>query len=185
MYKQYPGLLLFLLLCCLSPVLVKAQADSVAPALRRPELSNSAFCLRFSNGIQRNYFIELGVSRTSFVGSGHGIYGFEYFATASYLPSFKKDGDQIFGAKAGATLFGNLFLLGVDVAYYGKSPNFDVLITPKAGIGISNLYISYGYAISAQKYTIAEIGKHQVALTANLPIYNRNRIKQKGKWVWQ
>lgn len=185
MNKQRFGHILISFLFGLSPVLVKAQADSVVPAMRRPDLSNSAFSLRFSNGIQRNYFVELGVSRTSFVGSGHGIHGFEYFATAAYLPSFKKDGDQIFGAKAGATLFGNLFLLGVDVAYYSNFPNFDLLITPKTGIGISNLYISYGYAISTRAYKIAEIGKHQFALTANLPIYNRNRIKQKGKWFWQ
>ncbi|MBL7704826.1 MAG: hypothetical protein JNM21_04680 [Taibaiella sp.] len=55
--------------------------------------------------MQRNYFVELGVSRTSFVGSGHGIHGFEYFTTATYFPSFKKDGDQIFGAKAGGLHF--------------------------------------------------------------------------------
>lgn len=184
MNKQCLGYILLPLLCCLSPFTAKAQSDSTR-MLPRLELDNSAFCLRISNGMQRNYFVALGVSRTSFVGSGHGIHGFEYFATATYFPSFKKDGDQVFGAKAGATLFGNMMALGVDVAYYNKFPNFDVLITPKIGIGVSNLYISYGYAISTQKYTINAIGKHQVALTVNLPVYNRNRIKNTGKWFWQ
>ena len=74
-------------------------------------------------------------------------------------------------------------VLGVDVAYYNKYPNFYVLITPTIGIGVSNSYISYDYAISTRKYPFNAIGKHQLRLMANLPVYYKNSVKNIGKWL--
>lgn len=75
------------------------RVDSAASPMRI-DINTSAFALRLSTGMQRNYFIELGLAHTSFIGSPHGIYGFEYFGTVSYFPSFKKNGDQSIGGKS-------------------------------------------------------------------------------------
>ncbi len=139
---------------------------------------------RFATGIQSSFFLEAGLGRSELQGTGHGIGGYDYFLSVIYFPDFSDRHNTVTGIKTGAHLFGNGFLLGAEIAYIAdKQQHTDLLITPKAGIGVSYLYASYGYAFSTNSYAVSRVGKHQFTLQYNLPFYTHEKLSGKRrKW---
>lgn len=164
------------LLCFLISIASFAQSDSTFSSIK-PIVKNKSWNIRFNTGIQRSYFLDIGISRSFMNGSGHGNYGYDYFASAILYPTFKKEYRQIYGLKAGVHFFGNGGLLGLETVYLSDGKYTDFIITPQIGIGLSFLYFSYGYGFSTNEYVLNRVGKHQFSLALNIPFKFKNLIE--------
>jgi len=142
----------------------------------KPEISNFSWNAKLTNGIQRSYFFDIGISRTSFMGSPHGVFGTAVSLCYSMFPSFNTKVNTVHGVKGSMEVFGSLMGFGLDMAYYATADRNDFFITPKALLGISSINLYYGYNFSTNNYEISDLGKHTFGLQINLPFYTKNKL---------
>lgn len=174
--------LLVLMTCCLfcfvNTFAQTKQNDSINNQVRRIDIHNANWGVRFCNGIQNSYYFDVGISRDHFLGSHHGMYSDAIFIAFSMFPSFDKEIDAVYGLKGGAEIWGNGMGLGIEAGYFKNNSATDFILTPKIGIGISQANIVYGYGLSTNNYFISRIGKHTVSLQLDIPIKTKNKLKK-------
>jgi hypothetical protein len=169
--------LLSLILVCI--VYNAATAQTADTSLHNPlkaDINESNWCITGSLGIQKRFFAGAGIAKTWFVGSGHGVYGADVYTGLNFFPAFKNIYNPVMGYKLGADFFGGGFFMGAEVQYLKSKGQDDFLFTPRAGIGISALYIAYGYSISSNKFPIAGISQNSVTLQLNFPFYSKDKL---------
>jgi hypothetical protein len=160
--------------------LTNAQtADSIVRNPVKADINESNWCITGNLGIQKRFFAGAGIAKTWFVGSGHGVYGADVYAGLNVFPAFKNIHNPAMGYKLGADFFGGGFFMGAEVQYLKSKGQDDFLFTPRAGIGISALYIAYGYSISSNKFPIAGISQNSITLQLNFPFYSKDKLTGK------
>jgi hypothetical protein len=160
--------------------LTNAQtADSIVRNPLKADINESNWCITGNLGIQKRFFAGAGIAKTWFVGSGHGVYGADVYTGVIFFPAFKKTYSPVMGYKLGADFFGGGIFMGAEVQYLKSKGQDDFLFTPRAGIGISALYIAYGYSISGNKFPIAGISQNSITLQLNFPFYSKDKLTGK------
>lgn len=154
-------------------------ADSSFQHHLKPDINDKSWCVSFNAGVQKRLFLGAGIARTTFSGSGHGVYGSDIYAGVNIFPAFKKSYETVSGIKIGGDLFGNAFFIGAEVQYLKSKGTEDWLFTPRAGIGISYLYLVYGYSFSKNKFFIAGITQNSLSLQINFPFYTKDKLTNK------
>ncbi len=153
--------------------------DSTIHNYLKPDINDQSWCIAVNAGVQKRFFFGAGVARTTFNGSGHGVYGSDIYAGINIFPAFKKTYEKVSGIKLGGDLFGNAFFMGAEVQYLKSKGAEDWLFTPRAGIGISYLYLVYGYSISKNKFPIPGISQNSLSLQVNFPFYTKDKLTNK------
>lgn len=120
--------------------------------------------VRLGMGIQKAFSAELGFSYVfhqfdSRFGSGNGI----IYSTWEWLPE-----EKINGVKVGAELSQQLGALGLDIKYQFSNEAYDIVLTPKIGLGLGFLNVFYGYNLSVHKNPFNRMGNHQFSFVFNL-----------------
>jgi hypothetical protein len=154
-------------------------ADSSFRNHLKPDIVDNSWCISVNAGVQKRLFFGAGIARASFTGSGHGVYGSDIYAGVNIFPAFKKLYEPVTGIKLGGDFFGNAFFIGAEGQYLKTKGVEDWLFTPRAGIGISYLYLAYGYSISKNKFPIAGISQNSISLQVNFPFYTKDRLTNK------
>jgi len=154
-------------------------ADSGIANHLKPDINDKAWCISVNAGVQKRLFFGAGIARTNFAGSSHGVYGSDVYACLNIFPAFKKFYEPVAGIKLGGDFFGNGFFIGTEVQYLKSKGVEDWLFTPRAGIGISYLYLAYGYSISKNKLPFAGISQNSLSLQVNFPFYTKDRLTNK------
>lgn len=172
--------LLSIILACAVYIAANAQAaDTSLHNHLKPDIHESSWCIAANMGIQKRFFAGVGMARTWFIGSGHGVYGTDLYTGINIFPAFNKSHTPAVGFKLGGDFFGNIISLGAEVQYIRSKGADDFLFTPRAGIGISALYIAYGYSISSNKFPIAGISQNSITLQLNFPFYSKDKLTGK------
>lgn len=178
--KKYKRLLLILLLAaCFNNSNAQQQDTSFNPL--RVDIHNRSWCVDLRTGFQKRFFAGLGVSKTMFLGSPNGVYGYDFYTAVNVFPAFKGSHETVFGFNAGAMMCGNIGAMGVELQYMKSKSAEDFLFTPKIGIGASMLYLIYGYSFSSNKFPIAGISQNSLMLKFNLPFYSKDLLKKESK----
>jgi hypothetical protein len=159
--------------------IIAQTADTSSHNHLKADIHESNWCIAGSIGFQKRPFAGAGIAKTWFVGSSHGVYGTDIYSGINYYPALKKAYKNIMGYKLGADVFGGGFFLGAEVQYLQSKGVDDFLFTPRCGIGISALYIAYGYSISSNKFPIAGISQNSITLQLNFPFYSKNKLTGK------
>ncbi len=163
-------------------LIVNAQTpitDTVEKKMHKADIFNKSWNVNLQLGEQRRSFIGAGISKSMFKGSPHGIYGYDIYATAIYYPKWKTNYESVYGIKFGGNTAGNAITLGTDFQLLKTNTKNDFLFTPRIGIGISSIYINYGYSFSQNDYPIFGISKSSITFNINLPFYTNDIIKKK------
>lgn len=142
----------------------------------KPVIEYHGYNVRLNTGIQTSYFIDAGFSFEKGAVAGSGFGSYDLFVAFSAFPSFNKETPSIFGVKAGGEFCGNGLVLGLELAGYRGFGKTDVLITPKAGLGVGLLNVVYGYGFSTNGAPFGRIGLHTFALQANLPLKRKDLL---------
>ena len=153
------------------------QTDTTAHNPLKADISESHWAVNFNTGFQERFFFGAGLSKNHFTGSGHGIYGYDIYTTFAFFPAFKSRHDPVIAVNIGALLCGSGAVLGAEMKYVKSKIADDVMFIPKIGLGIGVLHLTYGYALSFNKYPVDGIGKNVVALHVNLPFYTKDLLK--------
>jgi len=161
---------------------INAACQDTSILIPKVDINNNSWNVRINNGIQSSYFFDFGLSRTSFIGSGHGFYGTSLSISYSLFPNFKDFKRTIQGVKLSGEFFGNMFGIGLDLSYYNSNQNSDFFIAPKALLGISKLNFYYSYNFSTNNYHFTMIGKHAFGVSFHLPFYWNDKIKKEKRW---
>lgn len=170
----------FLLLFLLLPFTIQAQrTDSAAGRILKPDIHDKSWCISANAGFQKRFLVGIGIAKTMFVGSSHGFYGSDVYTGVNIFPAFNKRYQNVTGFKLGANVFGNAFFLGAEIQYLASKAAEDFLFTPRAGIGVSNAYIAYGYSLSSKKFPIAGISQNSLMLQINFPFYTKDKLTGK------
>jgi hypothetical protein len=160
-------------------VAIAQTADTSFRNHLKPDIIDNSWCISVNAGLQKRLFFGAGIARTSFSGSGHGIYGSDIYAGVNIFPAFKKLHDPVTGIKLGADFFGSAFFMGAEVQYLKAKGVEEWLFTPRAGIGISYLYLAYGYSIPRNTFPVAGISQNSISLQVNFPFYSKDRLTNK------
>jgi hypothetical protein len=159
-----------------------AIAQTVDTSFRnhlKPDIIDNSWCISVNAGVQKRLFFGAGIARTNFNGSGHGVYGSDIYAGINVFPAFKKLYDPVTGIKFGGDFFGNAFFIGAEVQYLKGKGTEEWLFTPRAGIGISYLYLAYGYSMPRNTFPVAGISQNSLSLQVNFPFYTKDRLTNK------
>jgi hypothetical protein len=160
--------------------MVKAQiTDSIVHSHLKLDLYDKSWCISVNAGVQKRLFFAAGIARTSFKGSQHGAYGSDIYAGINIFPAFKKTDAPVAGLKFGGDLFGNTVLIGAEIQYLKSRLAEDWMFTPRAGIGISYIYLAYGYGFSKNKFPVAGISRNSITLQVNFPFYTKDKLTNK------
>jgi len=154
-------------------------ADSSIANHLKPDINDHAWGISVNVGVQKRLFFGAGIARTNFIGSSHGVYGSDVYGGINIFPAFKKSYEPVTGIKFGGDFFGSAFFIGTEVQYLKSKGVEDWLFTPRAGIGISYLYLAYGYSISKNKFPFAGISQNSISLQVNLPVYAKDKLTNK------
>jgi hypothetical protein len=154
-------------------------ADTSVRNQMKPDIIDNGWCISVNAGVQKRLFFGAGIARASFSGSGHGVYGSDIYAGVNIFPAFKKLYEPVTGIKFGADVFGNAFFIGAEVQYLKGKGVEEWLFTPRAGIGISYLYIAYGYSMPRNTFPVAGISQNSISLQVNFPFYSKDRVTNK------
>jgi hypothetical protein len=152
--------------------------SSFQPHLK-PDINDKSWCVSFNAGMQKRLFLGAGIARTNFTGSNHGVYGSDIYAGVNIFPALKKMYEPVTGIKLGGDFFGNAFFIGTEVQYLRSKGVEDWLFTPRAGVGISYLYLAYGYSISKNKFPFAGISQNSLSLQVHFPFYTKDKLTNK------
>lgn len=166
----------------LSTICYNITAQSADTSLHnhlKADIHESNWCIAGSLGFQKRPFAGAGIAKTLFIGSSHGVVGTDIYGGINFFPAFKKTYNNVVGYKLGADAFGSGFFIGAEVQYLQSKGLDDFLFTPRAGIGISALYIAYSYSISSNKFPIAGISQNAITLQLNFPFYSKNKLTGK------
>lgn len=158
------------------------QADTARFNPLRIDIKSSQWCIGINTGIQKRFDFGLSLAKTFFLGSPHGVYGYDIYAGVNFFPDTKKASSSVTGYRFGADYFGNALFVGAELQYLKSSSLNHVLFTPKAGIGFSLLYISYGYSLGVKKFPLDGIGRNAFRLQFNLPFYTKDLLKNEAYW---
>ena len=131
-------------------------------------------------GFQNRFVTGIGVAHTSFIGSMHGVYYSDAYASFSFVPAFKTGQQPIYGVKLGADVGGGLMILGTELFYAWQNSVNDFFIIPRIGIGINYVHITYGRSISTTNYRLLMLGKNAFTLVMNIPFKSKDLLA-KGK----
>jgi hypothetical protein len=172
-------LLFSIVLCTVYNNLTAQTADTSLHNPLKADIHERNWCIAGSIGFQKRPFAGAGIAKTWFVGSGHGVYGTDIYSGINFYPALKKAYNNVIGYKLGADVFGSGLFLGAEVQYLKSKGVDDFLFTPRCGIGISSLYIAYGYSISSNKFPIADISQNSITLQLNFPFYSKNKLTGK------
>jgi hypothetical protein len=154
-------------------------ADTSLHNRLKADIHESNWCISGSIGFQKRPFAGVGIAKAWFLGSPHGVYGTDVYSGINFYTALKKAYSNVVGYKLGADVFGGGFFLGAEVQYLQSKWVDDFLFTPRCGIGISALYIAYGYSISSNKFSIAGISQNSITLQLNFPFYSKNKLTGK------
>jgi hypothetical protein len=174
----------YLLLFCCVVINVQAQTstnDSLPFNPLKADIHQRHWNVYTQLGIHKRSFAAIGISKSKFLGSPHGIYGYDAYAAGVFFPKWKNSYENVYGYKIGANFHGNMFHFGADVQVLNTATKNDVLFTPRFGFGISSLYVSYGYSYSKNKFNITGLARNSVSMSLNLPIYTKDLLKEKIK----
>jgi hypothetical protein len=155
------------------------NTDSIPYNPKRIDINEKNWSVSFNTGVQHRYFLGTGISKNYFLGSPHGIYGYDIYSSVAVFPAFKSQQKTIFTVSMGAIASGNGIVAGIEIKYLKEKNLDDIMIIPKIGLGFGMLHITYGYALSTNKYPLADIGKNVFAMHINLPFYTKNLLKDK------
>ena len=175
------------LLLSLSFLATNGYAQSVSDSTfhpLKPTINNSSFNLLTNIGIQRSFYVDIGLSWERFVGSGHGYTDLLPFIACSIFPSFDKNMRAVYGIKSGIQFGGALQMLGIESGYYWNGIKTDFLIIPKYCIGVGTANICYAYGFSTNNGDISRIGGHTLNLQINFPFFKKNKMKDEQKYYW-
>lgn len=153
--------------------------DSIVRNPLKPDIDDRSWCVSLNAGIQKRLFLGAGIAKTVFTGSGHGFYGSDIYAGVNFFPAFKNSYEPAASVKLGGDFFGNILFLGTEIQYLKSKGAEDWLFTPRTGIGISNIYLAYGYSISANKFPVAGISQNSITLQVNFPYYTKDKLTNK------
>ena len=148
---------------------------------KRVDIHDRSWCVDIRFGYQKRLFGGMGISKTMFLGSPHGIYGYDLYAALNIFPVFISSHETVLGFNAGAMTCGNGGVLGVEVQYMKSKSADDILFTPKIGIGFSMINILYGYSFSVNRFPIAGITQNSITLKGNIPFYTKQLVKRASK----
>jgi hypothetical protein len=144
----------------------------------RVDIHDRNWCIDIRTGFQKRFFLGAGISKTMFLGSPHGVYGYDMYMAVNVFPSFKDSRETVLGLNAGAMMCGSFGVMGGEVQYMMSKSANDVLFTPKIGIGASMLHVTYGYSFSTNKFPIAGISQNSLTLKFNYPFYTKSLVKR-------
>jgi len=85
------------------------------------------------------------------------------YATFEWIPS-----TNIYGAKIGGEMGQNLFMCGLDLKFQTDNKKNDIVINPKAGLGLGFVNLYYGYNFSTNKYPFSSVSQNQVSIVFNI-----------------
>lgn len=156
---------------------VQAQKEDTVALKTRPSVHSRNLNLHLATGLQQSYFVEAGLAVSGLKLFPKVIRGYDYYLSLAAHPAFRKDKHFVWAAKAGGHFCSRGSVLGTDLIYAWDKDQYDVLITPKIGYGLSLLYVTYGYAFSTRSHILDRVGGHQVSLQVNLPFYSKNLVK--------
>lgn len=92
-----------------------------------------------------------------------------YYSSVGYSSTFKRAEDNIWSVKAGAEFNGLPMLIGLETKYQTNFKTNDVVVSPKAGIGMLGMVeFIYAYNISVNKRPFANYGRHEFMLIINV-----------------
>lgn len=156
------------------------QPDTSNTRHLKPDIDNNGWCIAVNTGFQKRFVAGVGIARTRFIGSSHGVYGTDIYTGMNFYPALKKSYSNVAGYKLGADVFGSGFFIGAEVQYLRSNGVEDWMFTPRAGIGVSSLYIAYGYSISSgNKFPFAGISQNSLMLQLNFPFYSKDKLTGK------
>lgn len=158
--------------------LAAPQRDTTYNPLR-VYIHDRNWCVDIRTGFQKRFFVGAGISKTMFLGSPHGVYGYDIYMAANFFPASKSPRETVVGLNAGAMLCGSFGVMGGEVQYMMSKSADDVLFTPKIGIGASMLHVTYGYSFSTNKFPIAGISQNSITMKFNYPFYTKSLVKRK------
>jgi hypothetical protein len=153
------------------------QTDTTARNHLKADINQKHWAVNFNTGIQKRFFFGAGLSKNHFIGSPHGIYGYDIYTSFAFFPSFKSQQNSIIAVNVGGLLCGSGGAFGAELKYVKSKIADDVMFIPKIGLGIGSIHLTYGYALSFNKYPVDEIGKNVFALHVNLPFYTKDLLK--------
>jgi hypothetical protein len=175
-----------LLLLIITSFVTNATAqirDTVAENKLKADIHNRSWCIAANTGVQKTFFAGIGIARTGFLGSSHGMYGSDIYTGVNFFRATKKNNSFVTGLRLGADAFGSGFLFGAEIQYLTSKAANDFLFTPRFGIGFSGLYFVYGYSISRNKYPFAGITQNSISLQLNYPFFTNDKVKNE-KFYW-
>jgi hypothetical protein len=158
------------------------QNDSVPFNPRRVDIHSRHWNVNIQLGVQKRSFAGIGISKSMFLGSPHGIYGYDAYVTGVYYPKWKTNYEPVYGLKIGGNAAGNIINMGADIQLLNTKTKRDILFTPRIGIGISSFYINYGYSYSQNKFPIMGISKNTISMNLNAPFYTRDLVKKRKEF---
>lgn len=145
---------------------------------RRIDIHDRHWAVNFNTGTQKRFYIGAGISRSYFLGSPHGVYGYDLYSSFSIFPAFNSKQNSMVAINLGAIFCGSGLVMGAELKYLKSKGVEDIQFIPKGGIGFSMLHLTYGYAVSTKQYPISGLGKNVITLHFNLPFYTRNLLKK-------
>lgn len=174
-------IILLTLYACYHSIGRAQPPDTIAHPLK-VDMNDRSWCIMANTGFQKRFFFGAGLARTHFLGSRHGVYGYDIYTGVNFFPSFKSAQEVATGIRFGADFFGSGFFMGAEGQYLRTKTANDFLFTPRAGIGFSMLYIAYGYSLSTNKFPIQGIPQNSLILQVNMPFYTKDVLTNKASW---
>lgn len=153
-------------------------SDTISNSRNKIDINNKHWSVNINTGLQHRFFAGVGISKNHFLGSRHGVYGYDIYTSVNFFPAFKSAQNVITAFNIGALLCGNGGVFGIEMKYVKEKAIDDIMIVPKIGLGFGMLHLTYGYALSVNKYPIEDIRKNTFTLHFNLPFYSKDLLKK-------
>lgn len=130
--------------------------------------SEKQISIRVGVGKQKSIYTELGLALHKCNYGDVGFFSNDFYSALEWVPNREQN---IYGLKLGYEANSFLFLLnlGLELKYQTDFKENDLIITPKAGLGVfGDLNIFYGYNFSTNNDPFEEIiGHHQLSIVFN------------------
>lgn len=149
--------------------LLAFSQDSLSNKPGYKKWTNYKTSFRFSLGVQKSFFSEVGLSRHKYLYNDLGYASKSYYTSVEWVPKFSKTNDHVYGIKIGYELNARMLAMGLEAKYQTDFKANDIVLTPKIGFGIVGaVNLFYGYNISTNKSPFANIRHHQFSIVCNL-----------------
>jgi len=173
-------LILFIQLCFITSFVFAQDSLQTIHKEGYKKWTNYKTAPRFSLGLQKAFYAELGIARHQYMYNDLGYAAKAYYAALEYVPIFKSSTDKsIYGLKLGYELNARILALGLEGKYLTDFKQNDFVLTSKLGLGIMGvIHVFYGYNISTNRSPFPKIGHHQFSLVCNL---NKKALKNQSR----